>query len=173
MGEKVTTQRLSAWYRVIILNTTVVGDSNGLLTNEVREPTNPPLLTALLAPIAYTSPARAWIIYSILSLLITLEAFWFCIRRWQPETSRRTQSGLLLVTARSPTFLSLLIYSRVQGFIPALCMMTVAFASRSHSRRIQRPFSVSSSSRASIECSPLGFPARFWSLYCPAISIPD
>lgn len=104
--------------------------SSGLLTNEVREPTNPPLLTALLAPIAYTSPARAWIIYSTLSLLITLGSFWFCISRWQPGTSRRFQLGLLLVVALSPTFLSLLIYSQVQGFILALCTMTVAFASR-------------------------------------------
>ena len=104
--------------------------SSGLRTSEVREPTNPPLLSVLLSPIAYTTPARAWAIFILLSLLVTLGSFWFCIRRWQASAPRSRQLQLLLLIALSPTVLALMIYSQVQGFILGLFLIAAALAPR-------------------------------------------
>lgn len=104
--------------------------SSGLRTNEVREPTNPPLLSVALAPVALSSQSRAWNAFIILSCVATFGSLWFCVRRWRQDMPRRSRTRLLALIAVSPTVLSLFIYSQVQGFVLALCVVTVALATR-------------------------------------------
>lgn len=100
--------------------------TSGLRSDNTREPTNPPLLTAALAPLAYIPPGRSWGLYMFLSLSTLLTCWWLFIKKCLRDAQTRAQRALFLAVAVSPPMISLICYSQTQGFILALCLGSFA-----------------------------------------------
>jgi hypothetical protein len=100
--------------------------TSGLRSANTREPTNPPLLTAALAPLAYIPPGWSWGIYMFLSLSTLLTCWWLFIKKCLSDSQTRDQRALLLAVAVSPPMISLICYSQIQGFLLALCLGSFA-----------------------------------------------
>jgi hypothetical protein len=94
----------------------------GIETLLVREPTNPPLLTLALTPLAYAPIFDAWLIYTLLGVSLLLAALWFAMRECVGFSSTGARWRLLLLVISSAPMLNLLAYSQVQGWILTLIL---------------------------------------------------
>jgi hypothetical protein len=95
----------------------------GIDTGDVLEPTNPPLLSLALTPIAYGPMFESWLVYTTLGLLALTLALWSVMARSDGLSSTASKARLLLVILASSPMLSLLQFSQVQGYLVALILL--------------------------------------------------
>ncbi len=94
----------------------------GVETLLVREPTNPPLLTLALTPLAYGDIFDAWLSYTLLGVSLLLAALWFAMRECEGFASTGARLRLLLLVTLSAPMVNLLRFSQVQGWILTLIL---------------------------------------------------
>ena len=92
----------------------------GIETGDILAPTNPPLLTLALSPLAYLPIHQAWLIYTGIGLTLLVMALWITMRRCEGFSTAAAKSGLLLLVTASAPMLLVLQFSQVQGWMLAL-----------------------------------------------------